>query len=199
MRVIGGSARGRRLQAPPGRSTRPTSDRVREAMFSSLAAEVPNAVVLDLFAGTGALGIEALSRGAASATFVESNATIAATLRKNVAAAGVADRAALVVADAAAFVSRAGPQPYSIVLCDPPYSHPLEAVVDLVETLHAAGGLAPDAVVVVERDRRDATLADDEAPPDLGRLLALDRRRSYGDTVLLYLRVDHPTPYRFAT
>lgn len=192
MRVIGGSARGRRLQAPAGRTTRPTSDRVREAMFSSLAYDVSDAVVLDLFAGTGALGIEALSRGAASATFVEVNTTIAATLRRNIATAGVADRASVVVADAAAFVARPAQQRFSMVLCDPPYSHPLRDIVDLVVALNASGGVADEAVVVVERDRRDPALAGDAALPDLHGLLALDRRRSYGDTVLLYLRAAAP-------
>jgi 16S rRNA (guanine966-N2)-methyltransferase len=188
MRVIAGSARGRRLQAPRGTLARPTSDRVREAMFSSLAAEVPHAHVLDLFAGTGALGIEALSRGARAATFVEANETVAATLRKNLQTAGVATRATVVRGDAAGFVQRPCNDPFSVVFCDPPYTHPLAGVIDLVAALHGAGGLADGAVVVVERDRRDPALSDGAGALDLRGLLAVDRQRSYGDTVLLYLR-----------
>ena len=188
MRVIAGSAGGRRITAPRGDIARPTADRVREAMFSSLAPAVPGATVLDLFAGTGALGIEALSRGAAAATFVEHNDTVVATLRANLRTTGLDDRATVVRGDAAAFVSRPAAAPFSIVLCDPPYAYPLDDLIGLVATLDGAGGLAPNAVVVVERDRRDAALADPDALPDLRGLLALDRQRSYGDTVLLYLR-----------
>lgn len=186
MRVIAGSARGRRLKAPPGQGTRPTSDRVREAMFSSLAPVLDGAVVLDLFAGTGALGIEALSRGAASAVFVELHAKTAEVLTANLTTAGVAGRAQVVRADAASFVIRRPERPFTLVLCDPPYDAPFDGVIDLLAALHAAGGLAPGATVVVERDRRDPALADE---PDLRGLLAIDRRRSYGDTVLLYLRM----------
>ena len=188
MRVIAGSAGGRRLTAPRGRVARPTSDRVREAMFSSLAADVPGAQVLDLFAGTGALGIEALSRGAAAATFVESNEAVVAALRTNLQTTALADRATVVRGDAAAFVRRPAEQPFSVVLCDPPYSHPLHELVALIAQLHAGGGLAAGAVVVVERDRRDPALVDAVAFPDLRGLLAVDRQRSYGDTVVLYLR-----------
>lgn len=188
MRVIAGSAGGRRLVAPRGTVARPTSDRVREAMFSSLAPDVPGASVLDLFAGTGALGIEALSRGASDATFVEQNDSVLAALRSNLRTTGMEDRASVVRGDAAAFVARTFDRPFSIVLCDPPYRYPLHDVIACVATLDAGGGLAPDTVVVVERERRDPALADPAAFPDLRGLLALDRQRSYGDTVLIYLR-----------
>ena len=185
MRVIAGTARGRPLKAPAGRSTRPTSDRVREAMFSSLADDIPGAVVLDLFAGTGALGIEALSRGAAHATFVELQPAVVAVLTDNVARAHVDDRSTIVRVDAAAFVRREHDRQFTVVLCDPPYDHPLSGVMELISDLAGAGGLSPDAVVVVERERRDPALADVGEPSGL---LAVDRVRSYGDTVLLYLR-----------
>jgi 16S rRNA (guanine966-N2)-methyltransferase len=102
VRVIGGSARGRRLVAPPGRDVRPTSDRVREAMFSSLAEVVPGASVLDLYAGSGALSVEALSRGAAAALLVERDARAVAAATRNLELAGVADRGRLRRGDAAA-------------------------------------------------------------------------------------------------
>ena len=187
MRVIAGSARGRRLQAPPGRATRPTSDRVREAMFSSLADDVPGALVLDLFAGTGALGIEALSRGAESATFVEREPTVIATLKGNLAGTGLADRAEVVRSEAARFVERAAGRRFDVVLCDPPYDEPLAAVLDLLHGLDAVGALAPASVVAIERTKRDPGLAALEGAT-LPGLLAVDRQRSYGDTVVVYLR-----------
>ena len=186
MRVIAGVARGRPLRAPKGRTARPTSDRVREALFSSLGDEVVGAAVLDLFAGTGALGIEALSRGADSAVFVERNAGVATVLGVNLDSTGVDEQARVVRAEAATFANRPTGGPFTLVFCDPPYEEPLAGVVSLVETLEAGGALAPGARVVVERDRRDPALHAD--PVDLGRLLAMDRQRSYGDTVLLFLR-----------
>lgn len=184
MRVIAGSAGGRPLKAPRGTLVRPTTDRVREAMFSSLSPVTAGAHVLDLFAGSGALGIEALSRGAQSATFVERDAAVVAVLRDNLRGTGLAEPATLVRAEAKTFVARNHPSPYTLVLCDPPYDLPLAAVVGLLVALDDAGGLAADATVVIERDKRDPALRTD---PDLRGLLAIGRRRSYGDTVLLYL------------
>lgn len=185
MRVIAGTARGRTLRAPKGRTARPTSDRVREALFSSLGDEVAGAVVLDLFAGTGALGIEALSRGAASAVFVERDTGVATVLGVNLDATGVQEQARVVRADAGAFAARPAGGPFTLVFCDPPYEHPLDAIVSLLDTLHDNGALAAGARVVIERDRRDPALQAE--PVALGRLLAMDRQRSYGDTVLLFL------------
>jgi 16S rRNA (guanine966-N2)-methyltransferase len=153
-------------------------------MFSSLADQVPGATVLDLYAGTGALGIEALSRGAAAATFVEQDRTTAAVLADNIASAAVADRATVVRGAAAAFVARTHAVAFTLVLCDPPYDLALPAVIDVLRSLADAGGLAPGATVVIERDKRDPALRDDHA---VSGFLAIDRRRSYGDTVLLYL------------
>jgi 16S rRNA (guanine966-N2)-methyltransferase len=191
VRVIGGSARGRRLVAPPGRDVRPTSDRVREAMFSSLAEVVPGASVLDLYAGSGALSVEALSRGAAAALLVERDARAVAAATRNLELAGVADRGRLRRGDAAAAARAAAAlpgAPFDLVLVDPPYAEPLGAVYELLAALAAGGGLAAGAVVVVERDRRDPDL---DVPPPAG-MLALDRRRTYGDTVLLYLHAVPP-------
>lgn len=183
MRVIAGSARGRRLDAPPGRAVRPTADRVREALFSSLGDTVPGARVLDLFAGSGALAIEALSRGAAQATLVERDRRAAAVAAGNLARTGLAGQATVVRLDAAAFVAAPRGGPFDIVLLDPPYDHPTPALYGLLLGLDAAGELAPGATVVAERDRRDPSL--DHEPP---AAFVLDRRRVYGDTVLLYLR-----------
>jgi 16S rRNA (guanine966-N2)-methyltransferase len=138
--------------------------------------------VLDLFAGSGALGIEALSRGAAAAVFVERDRRALATIARNVEAAGVGERASLRRMDAAAYCAVPLDGPFDLVLADPPYERPFPAVLELLATLSAAGGLAPGATLVVERDRRDPALG--LAPP---RPLVRRRHRTYGDTVLVYL------------
>ncbi|HEY5194595.1 MAG TPA: 16S rRNA (guanine(966)-N(2))-methyltransferase RsmD, partial [Solirubrobacteraceae bacterium] len=154
MRVISGRLGGRRLSAPRGRTTRPTSDRVREALFSMLGA-IDGASVLDLFAGTGALGIEALSRGAARALFVERDTAAVAALRGNLAQLGLAEPQARVrVGDAleALRAARGAGETYDLVFVDPPYSQARELERGLSALLPAL--LAPDARVVIESDRR---------------------------------------------
>jgi 16S rRNA (guanine966-N2)-methyltransferase len=176
MRVIAGSLRGRRLIAPRGQAiTRPTSDRVREALFAMLG-DVQGASVLDLFAGTGALGIEALSRGAASALFVEHDRAALHALRANLDALGLAAPAAEVRASDALAALRAvrkrGRRTYDLVFVDPPYARARELEDALAELIPGVlGGAA--ARVVVESDRR--------APLRLGGL-RVDRERRYGDT-----------------
>ena len=172
MRVIAGRYGGRRLQAPRGAATRPTSDRVREALFSILGTRVLDARVLDLFAGSGALGLEALSRGARSATFVESAPAALAALRANLAALG-AD-AEVVRSDAPRWLRAAsdGARQYDLVFLDPPYPRAAELGEPLSDSLPAV--LAPGALVVAESDRR--------TPLDL-TMTATDERR-YGDTLI---------------
>lgn len=123
MRVIAGSLRGRRIAAPAGTLTRPTSDRVREALFNAIGSrlDLRGAHVVDLFAGTGALGIEALSRGAAHATFVERDRAALRILRRNLDELGVAERTSVVLGDAAAWRPTADERP-ALVLADPPYA-----------------------------------------------------------------------------
>jgi 16S rRNA (guanine966-N2)-methyltransferase len=172
MRVIAGDFRGRRLQAPPGAGTRPTSDRVREALFSVLGDRVPGARVLDLFAGSGALGIEALSRGAAEATFVDSAPAAIRAVKANL---DTLDADAEVRrADARRFLgsARAAARQYDLVFLDPPYRLAGRLGGELTAALAAV--LAPGAAVVAESDRR--------APLELG-LPILDERR-YGDTLI---------------
>jgi 16S rRNA (guanine(966)-N(2))-methyltransferase RsmD len=172
MRVIGGSLGGRTLAAPRGRATRPTSDRVREAVFSTLG-DMSGLAVLDLYAGSGALAIEALSRGAAQATLVDCAPTAIATIRRNLAALGL--EAVVRREDARAFLrtaSRSAPH-YDLVFLDPPYRHTSELGVELSNAL--APMLAPVARVVAESDRRAPLRLD---------LPLLDERR-YGDTLIL--------------
>ena len=173
MRVIAGRLGGRRLVAPSGTSTRPTSDRVREALFSILAG-VTDARVLDLYAGTGALGIEALSRGAAHAVFVEAAPRTTAVLKKNLEALGL-DRESQVLSQrvdrAALSVVRAGP--YDLVLVDPPYAD-VAAAAALIGDLGARGAFADDARIVIEH-------ASGAAPPAIPGVEVVSERR-YGDT-----------------
>jgi 16S rRNA (guanine966-N2)-methyltransferase len=175
MRVIAGHLGGRRLTAPRGRArTRPTSDRVREALFSMLG-ELEGTVALDLFAGTGALGIEALSRGAARVLFVERDAAAIKALRANLGQLGLYEPEAEVrVGDALAALraARKGGETYDLVFVDPPYSQTRELGVGLSALLPAL--LAPGARVVVEGDRR--------APAELPWQVAQQRR--YGDTTI---------------
>jgi len=175
MRVVAGRLGGRRLQAPPGEGTRPTSDRVREALFSALGP-LDGERVLDLFAGSGALGIEALSRGAAHAVLVERDARAAGVIRANLEALGLGgDDAAVRRRDALRALrdaSDAG-ETYDLVFIDPPYRLAARLGPDLA---HALGPvLAPGARVVGESDRRAAL----ELP---GMTTTFERR--YGDTLL---------------
>jgi 16S rRNA (guanine966-N2)-methyltransferase len=174
VRVIAGRFGGRRLAAPPGRATRPTSDRVREALFSILGP-LEGAAVLDLYAGSGALGLEALSRGATRAVFVERDTRAAAALRTNLEALGLGrDEAELRRNDVLAALkdARSRHENYSLVLVDPPYRHAAGLGESLSEAL--APVLAPGAIVVTESDRRD--------PIGLSQPLTDERR--YGDTLI---------------
>ena len=120
MRVITGTARGRRLREPERDGVRPTTDRVKEGLFSALQFDIPGRRVLDLFAGTGQLGIECLSRGAASAVFVDADRDAARLVRENLSITGLSDRGEVVQGDALAYLARAG-KPFDLILLDPPY------------------------------------------------------------------------------
>jgi 16S rRNA (guanine966-N2)-methyltransferase len=176
VRIVGGSLGGRVLRAPGGAATRPTSEKVREAVFN-IIGPVDGDRVLDLFAGSGALGIEALSRGAAHATFVDAARPAVSAIRDNLRELDLGDRASVVSGDAVATAARHQPAgPWRLVFVDPPYRSDLatRAVLALPCERLAAG-----AVVVIEHDRRNA-------PPDaLGSLLRTDHRR-YGDTLISF-------------
>jgi 16S rRNA (guanine966-N2)-methyltransferase len=177
VRVVAGEARGRRFQAPSGRTTRPTSDRVREAIFGvlgSLATDVgvsiDDAIVADLFAGSGAFGIEALSRGAARAFFIETDRNAVATIQQNLVDVGMADRRAVVVAtDALRWLRTAGA--VDLALCDPPYA--FDRWAELVSLL------APIARLVV---------LETGAPLELGASWEVLKEKHYGGTVVMVAR-----------
>lgn len=152
LRIIGGSWRGRKLRFPPGTRIRPTPDRVRETLFNWLAARVAGARCLDLFAGSGALGLEALSRGAAHVTFVEVDATAARALEATLEEWG-AQPAAVVRSDARLYLART-PQPFDLVFLDPPFDSAL--LPEVAALLENRGWLAPGALVYVESAARAA-------------------------------------------
>jgi len=177
-RIVAGVVGGRRIGVPAG-GTRPTSERVREALFSSLDVRpgLAGAAVLDLCAGSGALGLEALSRGAAHALFVESDRRAAATLRRNIAALGMAGAAEVRVAEAGAVLAGPAPRRYDVLLADPPYAVPNDVVAGWLRAAGENGWLADGATAVVERPAR---LGRFDWPPPLSG----ERDRRYGDTVL---------------
>jgi 16S rRNA (guanine966-N2)-methyltransferase len=175
VRVVSGSARGRRLAVPPGDAIRPTADRVREATFNALGSlgAVEGATVLDLFAGSGAMGIEALSRGASAATFVDRDPQALATVRANLEATGLAGAATVVRADATGWLPGAGR--FDLAVLDPPYAT-TDAVWDELLTALDAG------LAVLESDR-EVTV------PERWGIL---RSRSYGGSVVVLARATRP-------
>jgi 16S rRNA (guanine966-N2)-methyltransferase len=182
-RIVGGVAGGRRLAVPAGRDTRPTSDRAREALFSALEARtggLAGARVLDLYAGSGAVGLEALSRGAALAALVESDARAVRVLRENVAALALLE-AQVVARPVAAYLAGAPVAPFDVVFADPPYALPAAELAALLAGAGERGWIAPGAVVVVERASRDPAWQWPEG-------LTADRDRRYGEATLWYAR-----------
>jgi 16S rRNA (guanine966-N2)-methyltransferase len=190
MRITGGIYRSRALRAPRGDATRPTTDRVREALFAILssAGALEGARVLDLYAGTGALALEALSRGAASATLVESAREALAALRANLAALGVEDRARVLAAEVARAIPRlASGDPFDLVLADPPWSQVEDGdAVRALAALARSGALSTEALVVLEHAARTPV-------PALEGLALTDARR-YGDTALAFYKPAILTP-----
>jgi 16S rRNA (guanine966-N2)-methyltransferase len=180
-RIVAGTARGIRLEAP-GPATRPLADRVKQTLFAILQPDLPGAAVLDLFAGSGAAGLEALSRGAAHATFVERDASAAAVIATNLGRTHLAgERARIVRAEAIAWLRSAGAAaagPFDIVVLDPPYAETelLAAALAAVEP-----HLAPGARVVAKHFWRDP-------PPAAVGLLASERERRFGETMLTFYR-----------
>jgi 16S rRNA (guanine966-N2)-methyltransferase len=184
MRIVGGRLRGRALAAPKSssRAIRPTADRLRETLFNILVHAyddpITDARVLDLFAGTGALGLEALSRGAAFALFVDDAAEARALLRENVAALGLGGAARVFRRDATKLGTAHPLAPFSLAFLDPPYGRGLAETA--LAAAHSGGWLAPGALVAVEEEAK----ADFTAPEGFDEL----ERRAYDDSVLIVLR-----------
>ena len=182
-RIVAGAAGGRRIRTPRGRTTRPTSERVREALFSSLEASLGSLAevrFLDLYAGSGAVGLEAASRGASLATLVEQHAGTAALARRNAAELRLRD-VEVVTARVERFLSATPRQAYGAVYLDPPYQTADAVVSGVLRLLTERGWLAPGAAVVVERPSRGPG-------PRWPERLAPERSRRYGETALWYGR-----------
>ena len=186
-RIIGGIAGGRRLQTPRGEATRPTSDRVREALFSAIESwcgSLRGLRVLDLYAGSGAVGLEAWSRGAEVVTLVEQDRRTAAVVTANARSIGF-PRAEVVVGSVATTLRRPPSAPYDVVFLDPPYPLDDAAVAADLAALADHGWLAPDAMVVVERSSRSPEPA---WPPGVER----EREKRYGETTLWFAIASTP-------
>jgi 16S rRNA (guanine(966)-N(2))-methyltransferase RsmD len=181
MRVIGGKAKGHRLTSPKGQDVRPTSDRVREAIFSSLQRDVPDAVILDLFAGAGTLGIEALSRYAQRAYFVDRSAVQIKLIKENLEKTYLAHQAILICLDAETAIRHLAGKgiQVGIVFMDPPYAAGL--IVQTLEQLDAAKILQPDGIAVIEFS------IEEELPKQIGGIRQTDVKR-YGSTGVAYYR-----------
>lgn len=178
MRIVAGEFKGRRLDGPKGSQTRPTSDKVREALFSILG-DIDGARVLDLFAGTGALGIEAVSRGASSAVLVERDRRMIETAANNAQAVdGLGERIKVLRGEALRFLGDYADARFDIVFLDPPYKHAERLTEDLSELLPRV--LAEEATVVTESARRNPLQLDEKA-------FALRSEHTYGDTLIRIL------------
>lgn len=180
MRIIGGEARGRRLRGPKGDTTRPMTDRAREALFNILGPDVVDAAVLDLFAGTGSLGLEALSRGADRCVFVESDRRMAEVLGENIEAVGLGGE--VVVASVERYLAGAARLPADLAFVDPPYGLELPSVSEVLAAL--ARHLAPGATVIVHR-------RVGEPPPEAPWPLVDER--TYGSVRLWWYRDERTT------
>ena len=182
MRIISGTARGRRLLAPRTRSIRPTADRVRESIFNVLGQTLNGQDVLDLFAGTGALALEALSRGAAKAVLVDRDREAVRLCEANARMLGFGDRVRVLSAPVEQAIKRLerGGERFDLIFADPPYA--ARVVPQIVGTLGAAGLLNPGAIACIEHDKREIV------PSNSGRLAKVDERR-FGDSVVSIYRV----------
>ncbi len=177
MRVISGSARGRKLIAPPGLDTRPTTDRVKESIFNIISPYLPAKSVLDLFSGSGALGVEALSRGSEHAVFVECDKAALDITRKNLELARVADRAEVIFGDSLAFLSRAVGQ-FDIIFLDPPYNTGL--LTDAIRKIAENNLLSEGGIIVAESEY----LGEEPSGTDFDII----KRAKYGKTTVFVLR-----------
>ena len=177
MRVTGGTGRGQRLKVPAGDRVRPTSDKVKQALFNILGEKVPGAAFLDLFAGAGGIGIEALSRGAERVVFVDGSRESLEIVRHNIEQAGFGARAEMVLSKTEPFLKkRSGP--YDIVFLDPPYA---VEMLPLLQLIAASDVLKANAIVITEHFKKQVS-------PVTAGVLALYREAKYGDTVLAFYK-----------
>jgi 16S rRNA (guanine966-N2)-methyltransferase len=180
LRIIGGSLRGKKLHVVPGIMVRPTADRLREALFNIIAARVREAVVLDLFAGTGALGIEALSRGAEYVVFIDNNQRALSAIARNLKSCAYSERTKIFKWDISKNLNciKSSMPAFNLVFIDPPYSQNI--IKPALFNLYRSNSLASGAYVVIEHT------ASEPLPADLGQF-AIDDQRKYGKTLVSFL------------
>jgi 16S rRNA (guanine(966)-N(2))-methyltransferase RsmD len=181
MRIIGGEARGRRLFIPGTFAVRPTTDRIREAFFN-IIGPVDGKTFLDLFAGSGSMGIEALSRGAPEAVFVENSRALVDAIGKNLNSCGYTDKSEILTEDfiKAIQILRKRSETFDVLFADPPYGRGIVGVT--LEHVGDGALMAPDALLAIQHSVREAAAVDDS-----GQLLLTDRRQ-YGDTILSFFK-----------
>ncbi len=178
MRVTGGTGRGRRLKAPAGSCVRPTSDKVKQALFNILGERVVDALFLDLFAGAGGIGIEALSRGAGRVVFVDASRASLLAVKQNIEETGFTERSQAVLSKVESFLKKPSGS-YDIVYLDPPYADEMQPLLELIA---GAKILKPDSIVIAEHFKKQPS------PASAGGL-TLYREAKYGDTVLAFYKL----------
>ena len=182
-RIVAGALGGRRLAVPVGEETRPTSDRVREALFSTLESltQIEGCRFADLYAGSGAVGLEAASRGAAHVLLVEAQARAARSIRSNIATLGLGAVCRLVTTRVASVLAATPDEPYDVIFADPPYGLPDQELATTTAAIVERGWLGIDGVLVLERSTRSGEPAAIEG-------VTADRARRYGESMLWYFR-----------
>jgi 16S rRNA (guanine966-N2)-methyltransferase len=183
MRVTGGTGRGRRLKAPAGSRVRPTSDKVKQALFNILGERVVDALFLDLFAGAGSIGIEALSRGAGRVVFVDQSRSSLRVLEENIKQTGFTERSQTVLSKAGSFLKKPSGT-YDVVYLDPPYADELQPLLELIAEAKILG---PGSVLIAEHFKKQLS------PASAGDLM-LYREAKYGDTVLAFYSLRRQEP-----
>ena len=178
MRVIAGKAKGHSIKAPKGMSTRPTSDKVREAIFSTIADKVTGARVLDLFAGSGALGIESLSRGAEHSVFVDNSAASLGAIRGNLVSVGLESSATVIKKDVFRYLNIYKKAPFDLIFLDPPYKIGVKEILRVIKS--SLGLLSTEGLIVVEHTKK--IRFEDH--------ISIDKIKAYGQTAVTYIGRD---------
>jgi 16S rRNA (guanine(966)-N(2))-methyltransferase RsmD len=181
MRVTGGTGRGQRLKVPTGSRVRPTSDKVKQALFNILGDRVIDASFLDLYAGAGGIGIEALSRGAGRVVFIDSSRESLTAIKSNIELTGFSDRAQVTASKVETFLKKSSEQ-YDIVFLDPPYAEDMQPLLELIA---GSGIVKPGCVVIAEHFKKQPS-------PEKAGPLTLYREAKYGDTVLAFYVLQEP-------
>lgn len=183
MRIITGKARGVRLKTLEGEATRPTGERCKEAVFSMLCFDIEGRAVLDIYAGSGQMGLEALSRGATSAVFVDSSAAAIGIIRENIAKTRLTEGAQVLLSDAHRFAQRCTNQKFDIVFIDPPYA--LHTAAEVALELYRAGALKPTSLIVCESEEADIF----EACPQASEVFEDIKHKRFGIANITLLRI----------